>query len=427
MASLKIPEKPICILFSHGGQEIGRNLEAKQCTTRTTKVPENCQLASFVEAGMILSGREPMMANFCKSPDARKTILEPLFLWHSVSDIDPKTATYVEYYDRPIESPYMQYGWSPMEAPKRAGAGADLGDIVFTFTSRSSSPESRLGLYVHMPNGTIHQFPPSALSEAPKNKVYLSDVFKFIQSNSDIWNPELGVALVLFSCQSYGGYEEENIWVFSNLAEKCDLLESLQQKANVEYQKVELYGRRQLREAYPVIKFPVFSDAVDRAMGFGPRKLNDVSKALMNLIEENIVPENIPPVNRKAMVEWAKEKIKYRKSLDAIPGHTSRAKNSLVEKWVKEHPPPPNPVLVAREAAMKAAAEKVVANTRKAKANAKRRAQNELQLKKEKKAYLYRYGEKGFTEKYGHPPPKEWLGGSRTRKRRGLSKTRRNK
>lgn len=424
MASLRIPEKPICILFSHGGQDIGRNVEAKHCTTRTTKVPENCQVASFVEAGMILSGREPMMFNFCKSPEARKTILEPLFLWHSVSDVDPKYATYIEYFDEPIETPYIQDSWSPMEAPKRAGAGADLGDIQFTFTGRSPSSGPTLGLYVHMPDGIIDQYPPAALSEAPKNRLYLSEVFRFIQSKPDIWNPEIGVALVLLSCQSYG-YEEENIWVLSDLAEKCDLLESLQQTANVEYQKIELYGRRQLREQYPIIKFPVFTDTVDRAMGFSPRKLNAVSKALMNLIEENIVPKNIPPVNRTAMIQWGTEKKKYRATLDEMRKYSSRNKNRLVEQWVKNHPPPPNPVLVAREAARIAAEEKARrttnAATRKAKANKERSKMNKLQAAREKKSYVQKYGKKAFEEKYGHPAPEDWAGGGlvfATRRRR---------
>lgn len=422
MAAYQIPAKPICILFSHGGQIIDLNA-LKKCTTRTTIIPDKCQLASFVESGMLLTGEGNLIRNFCTTPGIRETILEPLFLWHSVSDIDPKTANYVEYEDRPKESPYTRDGRSAFESPKRATSGAELGDIHFTFSFKSDpSFVPKLGLYVHMPDNTIHHFKPSVLSADHKPTLPLSELFTFIQSTPAIWNPAVGVAIVLISCQSYGmsaigRLEQENIWMISDLAQGCDMLESLQQKANVEYQAVELYGRRQLRDEYPVIHFPVFSDVISRAMGATPRKLNEVSEILMGFVGENIVPNNIydPAVNRARMIQWGTEKKTYRASLNKIFSYSSRRKNRLVEQWVRNNPPPPNPVLVAREVARNAAEEKARRNanalTRKAKANKERSKMNKLQAARERKMYFQKYGKKAFEEKYGHPVPEGWAGG----------------
>lgn len=422
MATYQISTKPICILFSHGGQVIGLNA-SKKCTTRTTTIPENCQVASFVEPGMLLSGEGTHIRNFCTTPGIRNTILEPLFLWHSISDIDPKTARYVEYEDIPRESPYIHDGRSAFEAPKRATAGAELGDVQFSFSYKSNpSFISNLGLYVHMPDNTIHHFQPSVLSGAHRNELYLSQLFAFIQSNSTIWNPAVGVAVILLSCQSYGiagigGLEQENIWMMPNLSEACDTLERLQQRANTEYQAVELYDRRQLREQYPVVHFPVFSDLISRARGAVPRKLNEISEILMGYIDKDIISSNIQnnSVNRTAMIQWGTEKKAYRASLDKLHKYSSRNKNRLVEQWVKNHPSPLNPVLVAREVARKAAEEKARRNanaaTRKAKANKERSKMNKLQAARERKIYLQRFGTKAFEEKYRQPVPEGWEGG----------------
>lgn len=432
MAAYQIPAKPICILFSHGAQSITKNVEQKKCIARTTVVPPNCQLAALLELGNILLGKETTILNFCKTSGIRSTILEPLFVWHSASDVEPRSAKYVEYEDTPIVKPFLNDGISPFEAPKRATGGAILGDMNFTFTfRRDPSFVKNLGLYVHMPDKTIHHFEPSVLSSGPRNTIQLSELFSFIQSQPTIWNPEVGVAIVLISCQAYGG-EEEDIWMFSNLASKCDMLESLQQQANVEYQSVELMGRRELREAYPTIHFPVFSDVIDRARGATASRPNRIAQHLLNLAQESILPANISnaSVNRTEIIKWGREKKLYSASLNTLkPALSASQKRILLEQWLKNNPQSPNPVLVAREAARVVAEEKAKRNaaaaTRKIKANAARQRANALQLKKEKKTYLYHYGANAFTEKYGQPPPKGWLGGGTRRRSKSVrSKTR---
>jgi hypothetical protein len=430
MASLRIPEKPICILFSHGGLNIEQGHKST-CTFKFTTIPPNCQLATFLEPGTIFRGDGKLISNFCKAPESRKTILEPIFLWHSPSDVTQSVAKYIEYSTPPVEYPFTNSGLSVFELPKRANENAVVGDIDFSFGHKSSSIAGLLGLYVHMPDGNTKYYPSKQLSELPKPKIKLSELYRFIQGQDDIWDPTVGVALVILSCQSYGygnqrHLQEQNIWLSPTIPRECDALETVQQQANIDYQSLDLLDKRQLRAAYPTLLFPVFSDIVDRAKGYWePRKMTDLSSLLFQFTNQNILPENILAANRTDMVQSITDRQTFLNSLQSKPTLTIAQKKQQINTWDTEHPKPNNPVLTTRAAVAKAAEEQARRNanaaTRKTKGDKERSKMNKLQAARERKAYFLRYGAEDFEKTYGQPVPKGWLGGGlvfATRRRR---------
>lgn len=372
MASLRIPDKPICILFSHGGQVFipkapeptaaaaplsalslvaGLSTPAtsiSQCEFRTTTIPANCQLVSFVEPGTLLNGNVLLIHRFCRTRGIRKPSLEPVFLWHSVSELSPKRAKYIEYADPPIVFPYTNSGLSIFESPKRAGGGALVADTRLSFQARMSEMTEAFGLYVHFPNGDLRILRPSEFA-TPDTPFSLSKLFTFLQGQDDIWNPEVGVALMLISCQNYM-YEKgralsnTNLWIVPQLAEECDALESLQEKANIEYQSVELYDRGQLAREYPEIQMPVFFDATSRARGSKSKVLNKISETLLNFANRNIKPENISSANRTKMRRWIEQRKIFLDHLTSLTTLTSEKKQTRLAMWLKANPMPPNPV-----------------------------------------------------------------------------------
>lgn len=429
MASLRISEKPICILFSHGGLNIEEG-HTSTCTFKFTTIPPKCQLATFLEPGTIFRGDATLISNFCKAPQSRKTILEPIFLWHSPSDVTKSAAKYIEYSTPPVEYPFTNSGLSVFELPKRANETARVGDLTFSFGHKSSSTASLLGLYIQMPDGRIKHYSSTQISELPKPKLLLSQVYKFIEAQDDIWDPTVGVALVILSCQSYGygnqrHLNERNIWLSPTISRECHVLEMAQQEANVEYQSLDLLDKRQLRAAYPTLLFPVFSDVVDRAKGYSePRTMNTISSLLFQFANENILPENILAANRTDMVRWITNRQTFLNSVKSQATLTLEQKKKQIDKWNIEHPKPINPVLTTRAAVAKAAEEQAKRNanaaTRKAKRNKQQSRMNKQQAAKEKKAFFLRYGAKAFEETYG-PVPEGWLGGGlvfATRRRR---------
>ena len=376
MASLRIPEKPICILFSHGGQVFtpkplevsasGSQVSALsivtsmavpvpsvgQCEFRTTKIPDNCQLVSFVEPGTILKGNVALIHSFCKRPGIRKSSLEPVYLWHSISDISTKRAKYIEYSDPPLVYPYTHSGLSIFEAPKRASGGAVVPDMRMSFQARLPEMVDAFGLYVHFPNGTLRIHRPSEFA-LPGTNFSLSKLFTFLMGQDDIWNPDIGVAVMLISCQNYmyeqgRGLVNTNIWIVPQLAEECDALESLQEKANVEYQGVDLYDRGQLSKEYPEIQFPVFFSAESRAEGSVPRTLNAVSKVLLNFVNKNITPKNITAANRSQMIKWIQQRQIFLQYLDTLKVLPLEKKQARLKLWLAANPMPPNPVEASR-------------------------------------------------------------------------------
>ena len=430
MTSLQIPEKPICILFSHGAVTLKSSSGAggePTCDFKYTQIPPKCQLATFLEPGVIFKGDATLISNFCKAPESRKTILEPLFLWHSPSDITVSSAEYIEYSTPPIIYPFTNSGLSVFELPKRANEGARVADIHFTIQHKIDTITSLLGLYVHMPNGTIRQYTPKQVSELPNPRLYLSEVYQFIQGQEDLWNPAVGVALVILSCQAYGysnrrELQEKNIWLSPTIPEACHAVEMAQQEANVEYQSLDLLDKRQLRMAYPRLLFPVFTDIIDRAKGrVDPRKVNNVSALLFKFANENILPENIKAANRGEMVKWITNRQAFLNLVKTNKTLTSKQKSANIQRWNAEHPKPNNPVLVTRAAVAKAAEEQVKRNanaaTRRAKANKEKSKYTKMLAARERKTYFQRFGAEAFEKKYGQPAPPNWLKGGSSRHR----------
>lgn len=320
-----VKTRPICIIFSHGSVELKVPSQASECAFTPYTIPDNVDIAYFIEPGELFIGDEEAIGDFSMNLLARQTILEPAFLWHSPSDVKQSVSKYVYYKGSRVETPFQQKGYSLFERTKRARGGSVVDNLEFGFIGNDSV--NRVGIYIHFPGSTSVDFiSPKEFAEGDGLKSSLADIIPYLQgfaypSPTGPYNFKDGFNIVLLNCHSphtmrpnKGGLKgrllPSLLYKEPALAKGCQEIEELWYAAAMNYMAYDLYDQRLLTEEYPTLEFPVFAKQHHaEEFGYLPSSLSPAAEELLYHVNENVTVNNLlaakaAELNISPLLDW---------------------------------------------------------------------------------------------------------------------------
>jgi hypothetical protein len=258
-----IRQKPIVLMFFHGGCEINKVCEAGG----VYELDKNMQLMVLAHPGESLSVGHKLKT-IAQVNNFRYRTFEPLFDMHSISDLNKKNASYynldaanLNALNPPFFTPFTNEGKSIFETPLRAKEGSVVPNTLFTLETKKLlvTDFPKFGLYIYYPDKlrVVEYIPPGAIKKGA-NFLHLSDVAEFLKK-SKYYNEDVGLGLIQVSCNSlYKDYKSKvktfimkgNLTRNKNLSKKCHAIEEFYQTANTEYNSLELLSSQELKSKY---------------------------------------------------------------------------------------------------------------------------------------------------------------------------------
>lgn len=270
-AMTPIQEKPIVVLFFHGGIPL-----SKTCTFDSYTLKPNVQYMHVGHPGELLMilGKQKL-STFLKDPASRKTTFEPLFDVHSMSDLTEKNAIYKDIlgFADVKERPFTGDGSSLFESNVRAKEGSTITDDRIGI--RRHSEMDYLAMYIHYPDGRVMQVPFTeiyetlGLGEFPEKDIMLklSDFFEYLE-RVGVYKPSVGVGVIQISCHPF----EKDVSNLPNptpfnalitsknfknktILKACENIMTVWHMADTEYKSLDLLTASELTKKYgkPII------------------------------------------------------------------------------------------------------------------------------------------------------------------------------
>jgi hypothetical protein len=254
--SIDIRQKPIAVVFSHGGCELKTACEP----SGVYRLDANVQTMALAHPGESLTVGGAIKT-LLESNVFRYRTFEPLFDMHSMSDFTKANAIYFNLASEHERTPFTSEGKSVFETPLRATEGSLVPNSLFTF-ERPSSTLPAFGVYLYPPERSRNV---QYISLGTAKALRLSDVLSFLKTNRH-YDPAIGIGIIHLTCNTfYKDYVDETK-VFLNegdipaLSEACQAIEEVYHKANTEYLATERLGAQALRKKYGMTVFPILSN-----------------------------------------------------------------------------------------------------------------------------------------------------------------------